>query len=174
MKRYITPATVIATVALFVALGGSSFAAANYINGASIKPNSIPANRLTQSAIATLGGSRSPAVAGKQGTTSVVNDVQVHFFATYVYFKAGMPHTSQSGSMDCPTNFPQPTGGGFIVENSPERFVLTTSGPGDFRGGPGVSGSGPGGWVIHGFNTDSNPKDPPLKLQISVGCLRTV
>lgn len=47
-------------LALFVALGGTSFAAAALINGAQIKPHTIAKNRLTSSAIASLAGSRGP------------------------------------------------------------------------------------------------------------------
>jgi hypothetical protein len=54
---------VIALLALFLALGGTSFAAASYINGKQIKPHSIPKNRLTNSAIAALHGAR-----GTRGT----------------------------------------------------------------------------------------------------------
>jgi hypothetical protein len=48
----------VALLALFVALGGTSVAAANLINGKQIKPNSIPKNRLTKAAIAGLKGNR--------------------------------------------------------------------------------------------------------------------
>jgi hypothetical protein len=46
----------IALLALFVALGGSA-AAATFINGKSIKPRSIPANRLAPAATASLSAS---------------------------------------------------------------------------------------------------------------------
>jgi hypothetical protein len=48
MKRVrsrLTYANVMATIAVFIALGGTVYAAAK-INGKQIKPNSIPANRL--------------------------------------------------------------------------------------------------------------------------------
>ena len=44
----------VALLALFLALGGTSFAAANYINGKRIKPSSLPENRLTDKARASL------------------------------------------------------------------------------------------------------------------------
>ena len=44
----------LALLALFLALGGTSVAAANYINGLRIKPHSLPQNRLTDKAIASL------------------------------------------------------------------------------------------------------------------------
>jgi hypothetical protein len=59
-------ALVISLVALFVALGGTSLAAANYINGKHIKPHSIPTDRLTKAAIKILHGAQGPR--GPQGT----------------------------------------------------------------------------------------------------------
>ena len=57
-------------LALFVALGGTSFAAAALINGTQIKPHTIPKNRLTNSAIASLKGRRGPqGPAGPAGAT---------------------------------------------------------------------------------------------------------
>ena len=90
-------------------------------------------------------------------------------------FKAGIPHTFQNAVANCPAPS-LPTGGGlFVLGNGAEKFVLSVSQPGgDHRGGPGVPGSGPQGWLIGGFYEDTNPKDPPLKLDIFVGCLRTV
>ena len=61
LRRRVSFANVIATVALFVALGGTSVAAVSYINGSQIKPHSIPKNRLTNGAIAALHGARGPA-----------------------------------------------------------------------------------------------------------------
>jgi hypothetical protein len=62
-------------LALFVALGGTSFAAAALINGSQIKPHTIPKNRLTKSAIASLKGSRGPrgpqGDSGPQGSTGL-------------------------------------------------------------------------------------------------------
>ena len=58
----------IALLALFVALGGTSFAAANLISGSQIKPHTIAKNRLTNSAVRQLHGTqgaRGPA--GPQG-----------------------------------------------------------------------------------------------------------
>jgi len=66
---------VISLLALFVALGGSAFAAASYINGSQIKPHSIPKDRLTGSAIAGLKGGKGargyPGPQGAQGPQGV-------------------------------------------------------------------------------------------------------
>ena len=48
MKK-VSPGTVLGFLALFVALGGSAFAAKSLINGHDIKRNSIPMNRLSKS-----------------------------------------------------------------------------------------------------------------------------
>jgi hypothetical protein len=50
----------IALLALFVALGGTSFAAATLLNGSQIKPHTIAKNRLTNKAIKQLKGNRGP------------------------------------------------------------------------------------------------------------------
>jgi len=55
----------IALLALFLALGGTSFAAAALINGSQIKPHTIAKNRLTNKAIKQLKGNRGPR--GAQG-----------------------------------------------------------------------------------------------------------
>lgn len=61
---------VIALLALFLALGGTSFAAATLINGKSIKPHTIAKNKLTNTAIKQLKGNRGPAgAAGARGAT---------------------------------------------------------------------------------------------------------
>ena len=55
-------------LALFVALGGTSFAAAGVIRGTQIAPHSIPKNRLTSGAIKSLKGGRgAQGVPGAQG-----------------------------------------------------------------------------------------------------------
>jgi hypothetical protein len=61
-----SPALAVSLVALFVALGGTSLAAAGFINGKHIKPHSIPTDRLTKGAIKTLHGAQGPR--GPQGT----------------------------------------------------------------------------------------------------------
>lgn len=59
MKRLTHPATVIAAAALFLALGGGAAAyASGLISGSQIKNHSIPAKKLTKSAIKSLRGKR--------------------------------------------------------------------------------------------------------------------
>ncbi len=69
MKGLRHPATALAALALFVALGGSSLAAVGYIKGTHIKPHSIPKNRLTRGAIKALHGATGPR--GAQGPQGV-------------------------------------------------------------------------------------------------------
>ncbi len=58
---------VIATVALFVAIGGETAAyASELINGSQIKNHSIAAKKLTNSAIKSLRGQRGPTVPQEQ------------------------------------------------------------------------------------------------------------
>lgn len=67
MRFFKHPATVIATVALFIAVGGGTAAyASGLINGSQIKNHSIAAKKLTNSAVKSLRGKRGPA--GAQGT----------------------------------------------------------------------------------------------------------
>jgi hypothetical protein len=54
------PATVIAALALFVALGGGAAWAGGLISGSQIKNHSIPAKKLTKKAINSLHGARGP------------------------------------------------------------------------------------------------------------------
>jgi hypothetical protein len=68
VKHLKHPATIIAAVALFVAFGGGAAAyASGLINGSQIKNHSIPAKKLTASAVASLRGKRGPA--GPAGPT---------------------------------------------------------------------------------------------------------
>jgi hypothetical protein len=71
MKHLKHPATIIASLALFVALGGGAWAAANsLISGSQIKNHSIAAKKLTRHAIRTLHGRRGArGPAGPQGAT---------------------------------------------------------------------------------------------------------
>jgi hypothetical protein len=67
MKKHFSPALIVASIALLVALGGTSFAAVA-IDGHSIKNHSVPAVKLTSSAVASLHGLRGPrGYTGSQG-----------------------------------------------------------------------------------------------------------
>jgi hypothetical protein len=69
---------IIALLALFLALGGTSFAAASLINGRQIKPHTIAKNRLTNAAVHQLKGNRgargatgAPGAPGAQGPQGI-------------------------------------------------------------------------------------------------------
>jgi hypothetical protein len=77
VRRLKHPATIIAALALFVALAGGTVAyASGLISGSQIKNHSIPAKKLTSSAIKSLHGQRGPAgPAGPQGPMGVSGPV---------------------------------------------------------------------------------------------------
>ncbi len=77
MKQLKHPATIIAALALFLAIGGGAYAAATgLISGSQIKNNSIPAKKLTKGAIKSLHGQKGAAGPGGKlltwDTTAVV------------------------------------------------------------------------------------------------------
>ena len=67
MKALKHPATIVATLALFVALGGGAALASRLISGRTIANHSIPENKLTAAAIKALRGQQGPA--GPPGQT---------------------------------------------------------------------------------------------------------
>jgi hypothetical protein len=70
----------IALLALFLALGGTSLAAASYISGKQIKPHTIATNRLTNKAIKQLKGNRG--LPGERGPTGPEGPGAVRVYAT--------------------------------------------------------------------------------------------
>ena len=54
IRTRLTYANVVASLALFVALGGTSVAATSLISGAKIKQNSIPANRIKKGSLTAI------------------------------------------------------------------------------------------------------------------------
>jgi hypothetical protein len=105
----------IALLALFLALGGTSYAAATLISGTQIKPHTIAKNRLTNKAIKQLKGNRGPrglpGAAGSQGargptgpqgspdTPAQVLD-KLSQNAGYFYFSAGHGNWQPFNSTD--------------------------------------------------------------------------
>jgi hypothetical protein len=77
VKRLTHPATIIAALALFVALAGGAYAS-GLINGSQIKNHTISAKKLTKSAVKSLHGQRGPAgpkgAQGVQGVQGVKGD----------------------------------------------------------------------------------------------------
>jgi hypothetical protein len=93
----------VALLALFVALGGTSFAAATLINGSQIKPHTIAKNRLTNKAIKQLKGNRGPrGLQGVQGARGATGAQGVPGSALgYAYIKAdGTLDTTRSKNVN--------------------------------------------------------------------------
>ena len=130
MGRFVRQNT-IALLALFLALGGTSFAAASFINGKQIKPHSIPKNRLTNAAIAGLKGNRGArgaqgaqgtrgatgaqgvqGVQGAKGNQGPPGPVDLDYETAAVSVAAG---TDGLGQVPCPINMVA-TGGGAVTD----------------------------------------------------------
>src|SRR5690349_25080311 len=100
MKHLKHPATIIAALALFVALGGGAAAyASGLISGSQIKNHSIPAKQLTRSAIKSLRGRRGPP--GARGATGPPGPgAQI---VTYDATASASPTTKKLGTLHGPT-----------------------------------------------------------------------
>jgi hypothetical protein len=111
----------IAYIALLVALGSSSYAAAPLFSGSQIKPHSIPKNRLTHKAIAQLKGDRGPrGLRGTVGPAGPVGPPGPAVVLTYVYSPpTALPAGTQRVAVAvCPPGM-FVTGGGGITEGTP-------------------------------------------------------
>jgi hypothetical protein len=78
MRRHLTYANVVASLALFLAVGGSALAAGSLINGHSVRKGSLPGNRIAKASVA---GNRiaANALTGKQikeGSLGAVGEAQ--------------------------------------------------------------------------------------------------
>jgi hypothetical protein len=135
---------IVALLALFIALGGSSAVAATLINGAQIKPNSIPENRLTNNALKdlrSLGASAYSDDAGitppTGGTQFMVKQVQITTTQTgkLVILNALLESATYNNTSSAPVNYSM----GIYVDGVPV--------PGTYLGGfvapPMSSGSFP-------------------------------
>ena len=146
MKGLRHPATAIAVLALFVALGGSSLAAAGFIKGTHIKPHSIPKNRLTDSAIKALHGARGPrgaqglqGVQGVQGMQGIQGLQGTRGVSGYtVVTNTNSASANQIGaSVACPSGTSALGGGGSVLSGTSDIGpFLETSEPAN------------GGWLI--------------------------
>ena len=138
---------VIALVALFVALGGSVYAAEK-INGSQIKSNSIPGNRVKTK---TLTGKqvKPNSLTGTQVKESTLAEVTASSLASvqYVAVTVGLgSETGNTGVANCPagTNV---IGGGATVSNSLIAFV-NDAGPSPTRTGWTATGFGLNGTTM--------------------------
>jgi hypothetical protein len=139
-----TFSNVIAVVALFLALGGSVYAAAK-INGKQIKPKSIPGNRIKP---ATLTGKqvKAQSLTGKQIVGSSLTGVNASSLASVQYAVATvpLPETPLGGpgttaTATCPPGT-KVIGGGATVSNEAEDFI-----------NDGAPSSDRTGWTATGF-----------------------
>jgi hypothetical protein len=134
----------IALLALFLALGGTSFAAAALINGSQIKPHTIAKNRLTNKAIAQLKGNRGPqgpagaagaaGAAGQRGPTGAQGVAGTAVAYAYINGSAGTLDATRSKNI---LDLQKQTTGvyclklGFTPVNAVASLVRDSSTPGD-------------------------------------------
>lgn len=131
----------IGLLALFLALGGTSFAAASLINGSQIKPHTIAKNRLTNAAIAQLKGNRglrgaqgAPGARGPTGAqgTQGVPGVQG------VQGKEGPPGPVNL-DYETGSQLVQPGGDGLVQVPCPVNMVVTGGGAASDPASPAVT-----------------------------------
>jgi hypothetical protein len=152
IRKALTFSNVIACLALFVALGGSVYAAGK-ISGKQIKPHSLPGNRLKPK---TLTGHQVKAhsLKGVQIDQSTLNSIAAASLAGVQYAVAtvSLPNDGSHGTTataNCPAGT-DVIGGGAVVSND-ERASVNDSGPTDSRTGWTATGNG---WS---FGADSTP-----------------
>jgi hypothetical protein len=152
IKAALSFSNVIAFVALFVALGGSVYAAGK-LSGSQIKPNSIPGNRVKAK---TLTGKqiKPGSLTGSQIEESTLAGVTASSLAGIQYVSTTVPFgpVAATGTATCPAGT-YVIGGGAAVSNQDLSFV-NDSGPGATRTS----------WVAHGFG------DPGTSMTVTAIC----
>lgn len=129
-----SPALLVASLALFVALGSGAYAAVS-IDGHSIKNRSIPGNKLTKAAVASLRGQRGPqgsaGPAGATGPAGGFDPSKVSYISSGDVAVAPNPGGTDIGTATaaCPSGT-KVVGGGFVIGQAND-------------GGAEVFGSGP-------------------------------
>lgn len=170
IRKAITFSNVIAVIALFLALGGSVYAASNKISGAQIKPKSLPGNRIkansligTQLKAGTITATQIKAgsltgaeiapgsLTGTQVVGSTITGVTASSLGAIQYVANTVPliTTAPKGttaSATCP-NGQKVIGGGATVSNEEEAFV-NDSGPSSNRGEWSATAFGPTGTTM--------------------------
>ncbi len=169
MLSRLSYANVIATVALFLALGGSSYAALNLpkasvgpkqlqknsVTSKKVKPGSLLKSDLKKSAVESLRGAQGPqgpqGLQGTQGAAGAPGATNV--IARHSAFTVIAPDTNDNAQVDCLPG-ETATGGG----------IETTNGhTGDMMAGVSrpVAGADdkPTGWYVRAFNIDRNEDD---------------
>ncbi len=170
--KSLTFSNVIALLALFIALGGSVYAASNKIDGAQVKAKSLPGNRIkpgtvtsTQLKKATIGEAqiKAGAIGGKPIRSGAVGAEQIQAGAiTSAQLKAGSITGTQvqNGSLGA-TQINQTTLTGISAANihTVQYVTATVSLPPEMEGGTSGTATCPSGMkVIGGGAYVSNPK----------------
>lgn len=162
IKAALSFSNVIAFIALFVALGGSVYAAGK-LSGTQIKPNSIPGNRVKAKSLTgkqvkpgSLTGSqiKAESITGSQIAESTLAGVTASSLAGIQYVSAAVPFgpTVATGTATCPAGT-YVIGGGATVSNQDLAFVND--------GGPGPTRTS---WVAHGFG------EPGTSMTVTAIC----
>jgi hypothetical protein len=148
VRRRPSPTTIIACIALFVALGGTAFAATK-LSGSKIKKASIPGNRLKKDTLtgkqikeSTLGTVPSAAVANNVAGTTRFN-FKLGFGQTQNFLAAG-PFTFTASCLQNASNFEEPP----IPNLDIARIVISTNTNGTvFDGFSSQRGTEPGDFL---------------------------
>ncbi len=153
IRKMLTFSNVIAFVALFVALGGSVYAAGK-ISGSQIKSNSIPGNRVKAKTL--TGNQVKPnSLTGNQINESTLAGVTAGSLASvqYATVTVALAETFPSATASCPAGT-YVIGGGATVNNEPSAYV-NDSGPTTSRTG----------WVATGWGTG-----PGVSMTVTAIC----
>lgn len=165
IRKILSFSNIIACLALFVALGGSVYAAGK-ISGTQIKANSIPGNRVkaktltgkqikpgsltgTQVKAGSLTGAQIKAgsLTGAQINASTLSGVTASKLSSIQYVVSSVPLVGAPAGIGATAICPAGTniiGGGATVSNEEEDFV-NDSGPNSARNGWTATGFGPAG-----------------------------
>lgn len=156
IRKTLTFSNVVASIALFIALGGTVYAAGK-INGKQIKASSLPGNRIKPKTIAanrikpkTLTGRqvKPSSLTGKQINQKTLTGVSAAALASVQYQVTTVPLSNSSSTgttadVGCPPNT-YAVGGGTTVSDDRDAYV-NDSGPSAQRTG----------WTATGFATSS-------------------
>jgi hypothetical protein len=146
LRKALSFSNVVAFIALFVALGGSVYAAAK-LNGSQIKPNSIPGNRLKAKTL--TGKQLKPnSLTGAQIKESTLKGVTASGLASVQYATVTVPLTTggSTATASCPGGT-YVIGGGATLANELLSLV-NDSGPISSRTGWSATGYGEPGTTM--------------------------
>jgi hypothetical protein len=186
LRRHLNPPTVLAALALFVALGGSSFAApardaaAKLISGKSIKNNSIASADIKNNSVGSgdvknrsllkkdfKTGQLPAGPAGPRGPQGVVGPAGLGKLRYVTHTQTFAPGSGGQVRADCPTGF-YPTGGGAFSyldtgSDLPNTVAVEDLLQTDLSGRP-------NGWATFAANPGTVPADPDLIVEVDAVC----